>query len=120
VSALGFEPRTNGLKGQNPVCASYDQEPAIFTLVHWTQNKESLLDAYFKVRVNDNVSSGFFRQLFYFAQSLGFIFGCYSTVLRPKDLVSKRIYAQDALMHFTRTIVLRKSPKTTFGKSSFA
>jgi hypothetical protein len=27
VSALGFEPRTNGLKGQNRVCASYDQEP---------------------------------------------------------------------------------------------
>jgi hypothetical protein len=27
VSALGFEPRTNGLKGQNQLCASYDQEP---------------------------------------------------------------------------------------------
>jgi hypothetical protein len=60
VSALGFEPRTNGLKGQNPDCASYDQEPTTFTIVHWTQNKESLLDAYFKDLVNENVSSGFF------------------------------------------------------------
>jgi hypothetical protein len=32
MSALGFEPRTNGLKGQNRVCASYDQEPAILPL----------------------------------------------------------------------------------------
>jgi hypothetical protein len=31
-----------------------------FTLVHWTQSKESLLDAYFKGRVNKFVSSGFF------------------------------------------------------------
>ena len=32
MSATGFEPVTNGLKGQNPVCASYDQEPANFAL----------------------------------------------------------------------------------------
>jgi hypothetical protein len=29
-----------------------------FTLVHWTQNKESLLDAYFKGLVNKITSSG--------------------------------------------------------------
>jgi hypothetical protein len=33
-----------------------------FTLVQWTQNKESLLDAYFKGRVNNYMSSGFFYQ----------------------------------------------------------
>jgi hypothetical protein len=32
VSATGFEPVTNGLKGQNRRCASYDQEPAILPL----------------------------------------------------------------------------------------
>jgi hypothetical protein len=33
-----------------------------FTLVHWTQSKESLLDAYFKGRVNINLSNGFSYQ----------------------------------------------------------
>ena len=49
MSALGFEPRTNGLKGQSPFCASPIQGPTAFASVHWTVDKERLLDAFFKV-----------------------------------------------------------------------
>jgi len=49
MSAAGLEPATNGLKGQSPQCASPIQEPTLFTPVHWTVDKESLLDTYLKV-----------------------------------------------------------------------
>ena len=42
------EPSTNGLKGQNLEHASPIQWPAIFALVHWTDDQESLLDAFIK------------------------------------------------------------------------
>jgi hypothetical protein len=45
MSALGFEPRTNGLKGRYPSRASSDQWPAYFVLLLWTLNKVNTMVA---------------------------------------------------------------------------
>lgn len=44
MSATGFEPSTNGLKGQGSKPLLTVQEPTVYTMVHWT-----ILGCFFKV-----------------------------------------------------------------------